>query len=148
MDEFDLFAMKSKKANKTNLSVHFLGESMAHQSAFEINWPLRMLLFIVSEPVVLHFTLYAMIKVSKSKGLLVCNKKQFSLVPKPNQRFNRLNCVPKIFSRKKLEADCQCCYKLIIFRKPFLVYILSRKLNNISSKQLALSCEISIQITW
>jgi hypothetical protein len=25
-DEFDLFAMKSKKANKTNLSVRFLGE--------------------------------------------------------------------------------------------------------------------------
>ena len=36
-DEFDLFAVKSKKANKTNLSVRFLGESMAHQSAFEIN---------------------------------------------------------------------------------------------------------------
>ena len=28
MDEFDLFAVKSKKANKTNSSVHFLGESM------------------------------------------------------------------------------------------------------------------------
>ena len=26
MDEFDLFAVKSKKANKTNLSVCFLGE--------------------------------------------------------------------------------------------------------------------------
>ena len=25
-DEFDLFAFKSKKANKTNSSVHFLGE--------------------------------------------------------------------------------------------------------------------------
>ena len=36
-DEFDLFAVKSKKANKTNSSVRFLGESMAHQSAFEIN---------------------------------------------------------------------------------------------------------------
>ena len=36
-DEFDLFAVKSKKANKTNLSVRFLGESMARQSAFEIN---------------------------------------------------------------------------------------------------------------
>ena len=36
-DEFDLFAVKSKKANKTNLSVRFLGESMACQSAFEIN---------------------------------------------------------------------------------------------------------------
>ena len=36
-DEFDLFAVKSKKANKTNLSVHFLGESVARQSAFEIN---------------------------------------------------------------------------------------------------------------
>ena len=35
--EFDLFAVKSKKANKTNSSVHFLGESMARQSAFEIN---------------------------------------------------------------------------------------------------------------
>ena len=36
-DEFDLFAVKSKKANKTNLSVRFLGESMARQSSFEIN---------------------------------------------------------------------------------------------------------------
>ena len=36
-DEFDLFAVKSKKANKTNSSVRFLGESMARQSAFEIN---------------------------------------------------------------------------------------------------------------
>ena len=34
---FDLFALKSKKADKTNLSVHFLGESMVRQSAFEIN---------------------------------------------------------------------------------------------------------------
>ena len=33
--------MKSKKANKTNLSVRFLEESMARQSAFEINWPLK-----------------------------------------------------------------------------------------------------------
>ena len=30
----------SKKANKTNSSVRFLGESMARQSAFKINWPL------------------------------------------------------------------------------------------------------------
>ena len=37
MDEFYLFAVKSKKANKTNLSVPFLGESMTRQSAFEIN---------------------------------------------------------------------------------------------------------------
>ena len=36
-DEFDLFAVRSKKANKTNSSVRFLGESMARQSAFEIN---------------------------------------------------------------------------------------------------------------
>ena len=36
-DEFDLFAVKSKKANKTNSSLRFLGESMAPQSAFEIN---------------------------------------------------------------------------------------------------------------
>ena len=40
MDEFDLFAVKSKKANKTNSSLCFLGESMARQFAFEINWPL------------------------------------------------------------------------------------------------------------
>ena len=40
-DEFDLFAVKSKKANKTNSSIRFLGESMARQSAFEINWPLE-----------------------------------------------------------------------------------------------------------
>ena len=39
---FDLFAVKSKKANKTNSSIRFLGESMARQSAFEINWPLGM----------------------------------------------------------------------------------------------------------
>ena len=26
MDEFDLFAVKSKKANKTNLSIGFFGE--------------------------------------------------------------------------------------------------------------------------
>ena len=35
--EFDLFAMKSKKANKSNYSIHFLGESMVYQSAFKIN---------------------------------------------------------------------------------------------------------------
>ena len=40
MNEFDLFAMKIKKANKTNSSVRFLGESMMRQSAFEINRPL------------------------------------------------------------------------------------------------------------
>ena len=40
MDEFDLFAVKSKKANKTNSSFCFLGESMVRQSAFKINWPL------------------------------------------------------------------------------------------------------------
>ena len=40
MDEFDLFAMKSKEANKTNSFVCFLGESMGRQSAFKINWPL------------------------------------------------------------------------------------------------------------
>ena len=36
-DEFDLFAVKRKKANKSNPSVRFLGESMVRQSAFEIN---------------------------------------------------------------------------------------------------------------
>ena len=40
MDEFNLFAVKSKKANKTNSSIRFLGESMVRQSAFEINWSL------------------------------------------------------------------------------------------------------------
>ena len=39
-DEFDLFAVKCRKTNKTNASIRFLGESMARQSAFEINWPL------------------------------------------------------------------------------------------------------------
>ena len=39
-NEFVLFAMKSKKANKTNLFVHFLGESTARQSAFGFIWPL------------------------------------------------------------------------------------------------------------
>jgi hypothetical protein len=33
-NEFDLFAVKSKKANKTNFFVCFLGESTARQSAF------------------------------------------------------------------------------------------------------------------
>ena len=55
MGEFYLFAVKSKKANKTNSSVPFLGESMARQSAFEINWPLagsskkapRILIFLI-----------------------------------------------------------------------------------------------------
>ena len=41
MDEFDLFAVKSKKANKANSSICLLGESMARQSAFEINGPFR-----------------------------------------------------------------------------------------------------------
>ena len=36
-DKFDLLAVKSKKANKTNLFVHFLGESMARQSAFGLS---------------------------------------------------------------------------------------------------------------
>ena len=36
-DEFDLFAVKSKKANKSNSSVRFLEGSTACQSAFEIN---------------------------------------------------------------------------------------------------------------
>ena len=32
-NKFDLFAVKSKNANKTNSIVRFLGESTAHQSA-------------------------------------------------------------------------------------------------------------------
>ena len=36
-DEFDLFAVKSKKANKTNPSVHILGEVSRPSIAFEIN---------------------------------------------------------------------------------------------------------------
>ena len=36
-DENYLFAMKSKKPNNINSSVYFLRESMAPQSAFEIN---------------------------------------------------------------------------------------------------------------
>ena len=39
-DEFDLFAVKSKKANKTNSSFRFLGESMARQSVYGFIWPL------------------------------------------------------------------------------------------------------------
>ena len=39
-NEFVLFAMKSNKANKTNLFVHFLGESTVRQSAFGFIWPL------------------------------------------------------------------------------------------------------------
>ena len=34
MNEFVLFAVKSKKANKKNSFIHFLCESMARQSAF------------------------------------------------------------------------------------------------------------------
>jgi hypothetical protein len=37
MDEIDLFAVKSKKANKTNSSVRFLGEVSRPKIAFEIN---------------------------------------------------------------------------------------------------------------
>ena len=37
MDEFDLFAVKSKKANKTNSSVHFMEEVSRPKIAFEIN---------------------------------------------------------------------------------------------------------------
>ena len=35
-DEFDLFAVKSKKAKKTNSSVRFLGEVTARQFCFDI----------------------------------------------------------------------------------------------------------------
>ena len=52
MDEFGLFAVKSKKANKTNPSIPFLGESMACQSAFEINWPLAMKLNMQVEEII------------------------------------------------------------------------------------------------
>ena len=41
-DEFDLFAVKSKKVNKTNSFIHFLGEVSRPYIAFEINWPLVM----------------------------------------------------------------------------------------------------------
>ena len=40
MNEFILFAVKSKEANKTNLFVLFLGKSMALQSAFGFIRPL------------------------------------------------------------------------------------------------------------
>ena len=40
MKEFGFFAVKSKKATKTNLFVRFLGESAACQSAFGFIWPL------------------------------------------------------------------------------------------------------------
>ena len=33
-DQFDLFAVKSKKANKTNSSIPFFGKSMTRQSVF------------------------------------------------------------------------------------------------------------------
>ena len=36
-NKFVLFAVKSKKANKTNLFVRFLGESRARKSAFGFN---------------------------------------------------------------------------------------------------------------
>ena len=40
-DEFDLFAVKSKKANKTNSFVRFLGESTTRKSAYSFIWPLE-----------------------------------------------------------------------------------------------------------
>ena len=42
-DEFVLFAFLLFMANKSNSSVRFLGEFMARQSAFEINWPLALI---------------------------------------------------------------------------------------------------------
>ena len=39
-----MFAVKSKKANKTNSFVRVLGESTAHQSAFGFIWPLPLIL--------------------------------------------------------------------------------------------------------
>ena len=45
MDEFDLFAVKSKKANKTIFSVIFLGEFTAHQSALDFILPLADTIF-------------------------------------------------------------------------------------------------------
>ena len=45
-NEFNLFAVKSKKANKSNSFtrsfVRFLGESTAHKSAFRFIWPLTL----------------------------------------------------------------------------------------------------------
>ena len=52
-EKFDLFAMKSKKEKKTNSFVRFLGESMARQSAFEINWPSINGFFFVNSPLCL-----------------------------------------------------------------------------------------------
>ena len=39
--EFVLFAVKSKKGNKTNLFLRFLGEPTVRQSAYRFNWPLE-----------------------------------------------------------------------------------------------------------
>ena len=39
-NEFDFFAVKSKKAKNPNLLVHFLGEYMARQSAYSFIQPL------------------------------------------------------------------------------------------------------------
>ena len=59
---FDLFAVKSKKANKTNSFVHFLGESTARKSAFGFIWPLagKKTLFLV------HIS-------NKSRSFLFCH---------------------------------------------------------------------------
>ena len=43
--QFILFAMKSKKANKTNSFVRFLGESTAHKSAYGFIRPVQNLVF-------------------------------------------------------------------------------------------------------
>ena len=46
-NEFVFFAVKSKKANKTNLFIHFLGEPTAGKSVFGFIWPLSSRWFII-----------------------------------------------------------------------------------------------------
>ena len=42
-EEYDLFAVKSKKAKKTNSFVYFLQEATARQSAYGFIWPLMII---------------------------------------------------------------------------------------------------------
>ena len=84
MDEFDFFAFKSKKANKTNSSVHFLGESMAHQSAFKINWPLGLGGLVSRGNPVGKIDLVVDFLSSISKNKAACKPRNFLIAPSKN----------------------------------------------------------------
>ena len=82
-NEFVLFAMKSKKASKTNLFVHFLGESAVRQSAFGFIWPL----------VITFIPLLC-------KGQLI-SKANYGLLTSPKKRMNEF----VLFAMKSKKAN-------------------------------------------